>query len=271
MAEHEVEEVIGLSLDGTGYGLDGRVWGGEVLLVRAHGASFERFAHLAYVPMPGADAAVKEPWRMALGHLHAAGMDVTDAFVLERLGIDEKTARIVQRMMERGVNAPLTSSCGRLFDAVAALVLGRRTVDYEAQAAIELEGIAVDEDDAARGEAYTPALGDDGAMRMDSLWRAVVDDLQRGVAPEQIAARFHAGVAQGFVAAAVSARAKTGIKSVAMSGGCMHNRRLVRLLRAGLEAEGFRVVQHREVSPGDGGLSYGQAVVAAAMLLAEKN
>ena len=108
-------------------------------------------------------------------------------------------------------------------------------------------------------------------MRMDSLWHAVVNGLKRGVAPEQIAARFHAGVAQGFVAAAVSARAKTGIKSVAMSGGCMHNRRLVRLLRAGLEAEGFRVVQHREVSPGDGGLSYGQAVVAAAMLLAEKN
>ena len=271
MAEHEVEEVIGLSLDGTGYGLDGRVWGGEVLLVRAHGASFERFAHLAYVPMPGADAAVKEPWRMTFGHLYAAGMDVTDAFVLERLGIDEQTARVVQRMMERGVNAPLTSSCGRLFDAVAALVLGRRAVDYEAQAAIELEGIAVDEDDAARGEAYTPTLGDDGAMRMDSLWHAVVNGLKRGVAPEQIAARFHAGVAQGFVAAAVSARAKTGIKSVAMSGGCMHNRRLVRLLRAGLEAEGFRVVQHREVSPGDGGLSYGQAVVAAAMLLAEKN
>ena len=271
MAEHEVEEVIGLSLDGTGYGLDGRVWGGEVLLVRAHGASFERFAHLAYVPMPGADAAVKEPWRMTFGHLYAAGMDLTDAFVLERLGIDEQTARVVQRMMERGVNAPLTSSCGRLFDAVAALVLGRRAVDYEAQAAIELEGIAVDEDDAARGEAYTPTLGDDGAMRMDSLWHAVVNGLKRGVAPEQIAARFHAGVAQGFVAAAVSAREKTGINAVAMSGGCMHNRRLVRLLRAGLEAEGFRVVQHREVSPGDGGLSYGQAVVAAAMLLAEKN
>jgi hydrogenase maturation protein HypF len=121
MAEHGlVGEVIGLSLDGTGYGADGRVWGGEVLLCRLDG--FERFAHLEYVPMPGSTAAIREPWRMAMGHLNAAGFDVTGSEVVSLLGTTEREARVLARMMERGLNAPLTSSCGRLFDAAAALV-----------------------------------------------------------------------------------------------------------------------------------------------------
>ncbi len=146
MAEHGLQgEVIGLALDGTGYGTDRRIWGGEVLLCKP--GSFERFAHLDYVPMPGGDAAVREPWRMALGHLKAAGFDVGSSETLRLVGAMEKEVRVLDRMMERGVNAPLTSSLGRLFDAVAAVVLWRRTVDYEAQAAIELEGIAIDEPD----------------------------------------------------------------------------------------------------------------------------
>ena len=150
MAEHGLDgPVIGLSLDGTGYGTDGRIWGGEVLIARLDG--FERFAHLDYVPMPGGDAAVREPWRMALAHLRAAGMDVHSSETLNLLGATEKESRLLQRMMERGINAPLTSSLGRLFDAVAAVVLNRRAVDYEAQAAIELEGIAVDEADEVDG------------------------------------------------------------------------------------------------------------------------
>ncbi|HEY1159449.1 MAG TPA: carbamoyltransferase HypF [Terracidiphilus sp.] len=269
MAENGLEgPVIGLSLDGTGYGADGRIWGGEVLVSRMDG--FERFAHLEYVPMPGGEAAIREPWRMALGHLSAAGFDVSSGSVLGLVGAKEQEARVLRRMMERGVNSPLTSSCGRLFDAAAAVVLGRRVVDYEAQAAIELEGLAVDE---ANEPGYEMELqGGDWARRepvrigAGPLWRELLKDLRAGVGKARIAGRFHAGVATGFVRAAALARAATGVGQVTLSGGCMHNRRLARLLRVGLEAEGFEVFQHAQVSPGDGGLSYGQAVVATALL-----
>ena len=269
MAEHGVEEAIGLALDGTGYGTDGRVWGGEVLITRLDG--FERFAQLEYVPMPGGEAAIREPWRMALGHLRAARFDVESGEVLGLLRAEEKDVRVLRRMMERGVNAPLTSSVGRLFDAVAAVVLGRQVVDYEAQAAIELEGLAVDEGDDEAGYAMEIVGGDWAAREpvkicSGSLWRGLIEDLRVEVDKSRIAARFHAGVAAGFVRAAVMARTATGVRQVVMSGGCMHNRRLARLLRVGLEAEGFEVFQHAQVSPGDGGLSYGQAAVAAAML-----
>jgi hydrogenase maturation protein HypF len=285
MAEHGLTgEAIGLALDGTGYGTDGRIWGGEVFLARLDGAGavgFERFAHLDYVPMPGGEAAIKEPWRMALGHLQAAGFDTGSAETLALIGAREKESRVLARMMERGVNAPLTSSLGRLFDAAAAVVLGRRVVDYEAQAAIELEGAAVDEPYEFAGPDFAGPDGGPGygmefvggdwarrePMRISAapLWRALVRDLRAGVSRARIAARFHAAVAAGFVRASVAARVTTGANRVALSGGCMHNRRLARLLRSGLEAEGFEVFQHRQVSPGDGGLSYGQIAVAAAM------
>ena len=269
MGEHRLEgPVIGLSLDGTGYGSDGKIWGGEVLICRLEG--FERFAHLDYVPMPGADAAVREPSRMAFAHLVAAGFPEEQA--RELTGASGQESRLVARMMERGLNSPLTSSLGRLFDAVAAVVLGRREVDYEAQAAIELEGIAVDEDDRVPQRDYVLEQCKDEAnpegviLKTSAMWHAVVDDLRRGVLKQRIAAQFHAGVAAGFIAAAAEARSRTGMTQVVMSGGCMHNRRLTRLLRAGLEEEGFQVFTHRNVSPGDGGLSYGQAVVGAAIL-----
>jgi len=271
MAEHEIEEaVIGLSLDGTGYGTDGKIWGGEVLITRLDG--FDRFAHLDYVPMPGGEAAIREPWRMALGALHAAGFDTESHHVLALMRAKAQDARILGRMIERGLNTPLTSSCGRLFDAVAAVVLGRGVVDYEAQAAIELEGLAVDEPDAPESvyalemhpgnwDAREPAR-----ISAAPLWRELLEDLRARVSKPRISARFHAGVAAAFIGAAVAARNATGIQLVALSGGCLHNRRLARLLRSGLDARGFQVFQHRNVSPGDGGLSYGQALVAAAIL-----
>jgi hydrogenase maturation protein HypF len=273
MAEHGLEgEVIGLALDGTGYGTDGKIWGGEVLIAQLD--RFQRFAHLDTVPMPGGDAAIREPWRMALAHLRAAGLDDAPGSVTNLAGATQQEERLLARMIERGVNAPLTSSLGRLFDAAATVVLGRRVVDYEAQAAIELEGVAIDEPDEPDDlSGYELELaGGNWAAREPvrispaPLWRALVRDLQSGAGKPQIAARFHAGVAAGFLQAAVQARAATGATRVALSGGCMHNRRLARLLRKGLQAEGFQVFQHRSVSPGDGGLSYGQAAVAAAML-----
>jgi hydrogenase maturation protein HypF len=271
MAEHGLREAIGLALDGTGYGTDGRIWGGEVLIARLDG--FERFAHLEYVAMPGGDAAVREPWRMAFAALRAADFDVESEQIVKLLGAQASEVRVLRRMVERGINSPMTSSLGRLFDAVAAVVLNRRVVDYEAQAAIELEGIAVDEPDRFEQGDYVPELheaeegsGSAAVIRTGKMWKAVLEDLWRGVPASRISARFHAGIAEGFINVAGNARIESGINQVAMSGGCMHNRRLARLLRVGLEAQGFQVFQHAQVSPGDGGLSYGQVAVAAAML-----
>ena len=269
MAEHALDgPVIGLSLDGTGYGTDGRIWGGEVLVCSLDG--FDRFAHLEYVPMPGGDAAVREPWRMAQAHLQAAGFDVTAGPALKMLGSTAQEARLMAQMINRGINAPLTSSLGRLFDAAGAVILGRRKVDYEAQAAIELEGLAVDEADDAAPYAVTLSGGDwprePARLGVASLWQEMLADLDKGVPKAQIAARFHASIAHGFGQAAIAARVATTIETVALSGGVMHNRRLNRLLRSSLEAQGFRILRHQRVSPGDGGLSYGQAAVAAALL-----
>ncbi len=273
MTEHGLEgPVIGLALDGTGYGSDGKIWGGEVLIAGLE--VFKRFAHLDYVPTPGGEAAIKEPWRMAFAALRAAGFDLESAASLA--GPTAEEARVLDRMMERGVNAPLTSSLGRLFDAAAAVVLGRRVVDYEAQAAIELEGIAVSEPDDEPGYAMKFMGGDWTArepVRISCvpLWHGLVEDLRAGTSNARIAARFHSGVAAGFVQAAVMARAATGVNQVALSGGCMHNRRLTRMLRVKLEAVDFEVFQHIQVSPGDGGLSYGQVAVAAAILNQSKS
>ncbi|MGC9159395.1 MAG: carbamoyltransferase HypF, partial [Terracidiphilus sp.] len=268
MAEHGLEgEVIGLALDGTGYGSDGTVWGGEVLLARLD--RFDRFAHLDPVPMPGGEKAIEEPWRMAFAHLLAAGFDLQG--VAEIAKTTRQEARLIERMIVRKVNAPLTSSLGRLFDAVAAVLLGRRTVDYEAQAAIELEGLAIDEPDDVPGYGMELAGGDwtrREPLRILSapLWLELLEDLRGGASRARIAARFHAGVTAGFAHAAERARTVSGVSRVVLSGGCLHNRRLARLLRARLEAMGFEVFEHVHISPGDGGLSYGQAAVAATIL-----
>lgn len=273
MAEHQIAgPAIGIALDGTGYGLDGQIWGGEVLLCELD--AFERFAQLEYVAMPGGEVAIREPWRMVFGHLRAAGIDLADQLVRSRLGVSEQEEHVLSRMIERKVNSPLTSSCGRLFDAVAALVLRRREVDYEAQAAIELEGAAIDADDDI-GYPMDLVGGDDATsmpLKIGSaaMWHALIGDLKEGCTPAVIAARFHAGVAEGFVRATLRAREAKGLNCVVLSGGCMHNRRLARLMRTKLEAEGVTVFQHRRVSPGDGGLSYGQSAVATAMLMQKK-
>ena len=263
--------VIGLSLDGTGFGTDGNIWGGEVLIV--HYDRFDRFAHLDYAPLPGGEAAIREPWRMAFGALHANGFDLQSPALLQLLGATQKQSALLSRMIECNLNSPLTSSCGRLFDAAAAVILQQRTVDYEAQAAIMLEGVAVDELDEsngypmefrASGQANAPAI-----LSTKLLWDTLLADVRSGVPAARIAARFHAGVADGFIQAALRAGESTGVWQIALSGGCLHNRRLARLLRTGLEASGFEVFQHRRTSPGDGGISYGQAVIAAAIMRRE--
>ena len=269
IAEHDVTgQVIGLALDGTGYGTDGAVWGGELLIASLIG--FERFAHLAYVPMPGSTAAIKEPNRMALGSLVACGIDLTPK-ILGRLGLSQKQAVLMQQMIDKKLHTPLTSSCGRLFDAVAALVLKRHTVDYEAQAAVELEGCASDDTDETGYEFDLRENLNGAPLLIDAapMWQEILNEIEYETSTSLISERFHAGLARAWVRAAVQARKKTGIQTVALSGGCFHNRLFTKLLRRGLEAEGFTVLAHRIVSPGDGGLSYGQAAIAAALLKQE--
>jgi hydrogenase maturation protein HypF len=270
MAEHGLREpVIGLALDGTGYGVDGCVWGGEVLIATLEG--FERFAHLKYVAMPGSEAAVRQPWRMAFGHLYAAlGEGVFDPDVLARLKLSEGDARMLARIMEVGLNSPLTSSCGRMFDAAAALILGRDRVDYEAQAAIELEG-AAETDALSETNRYLIRLEEAEGLgplilNPTPMWKELLADLRSGETPARISSRFHAGVAEGYVRAAIAAGERTGIRETCLSGGVFHNRLMTRLVCDGLGRAGMKVTLPLKVSPGDGGLSYGQAVVAAAVL-----
>lgn len=278
MAENSlVDPVIGISLDGTGFGPDGNVWGGEVLIASLSG--FERFGHLQYVAMPGSASAIREPWRMAFAHLRAALDDeVMEPKILETLGASEREAKLLDRMIERKVNSPLTSSCGRLFDAAAALIMRRRAVDYDAQAAIELEGAATGHVDHDEAEGYRLRLVPPSAegsqcwlLAPDTMWRELMRDLRLGVAAPEMSMRFHAGVANGYCRLAMEARRRSGLERVCLSGGVFHNGLLHRMLSTALTGAGFEVFSQSEVNPGDGGLSYGQAAVAAARLAQTNN
>ncbi|MBW3624499.1 MAG: carbamoyltransferase HypF, partial [Armatimonadetes bacterium] len=268
LAEHGIGgPVIGVAFDGTGYGTDGCIWGGEFLL--ADPADFQRVAHLEYVPMPGGEGAIRQPWRMAAAHLYRAydesflKLDLPFARNLERA-----KWRTLRRMMDAGINAPVTSSMGRLFDAVAALVTGRAAVTYEGQAAVELERIA----DPDCTETYSFGLaageGSDAPLLIPAapVLRAVVEDLQVGVAPNRIAAKFHNGVAGMVIRVCRELRERHRLNGVALSGGVFQNALLLERTLAGLQAEGFEVHTHQRVPPNDGGIALGQAAVAAARI-----
>ena len=264
MAENHLEgKTMGFALDGTGYGTDGSIWGGEVLV--AGYADFERVAHFEYVRMPGGAEAIHEPWRMALSYLvQHFGTEWERLDVPFVQAIDRKKALLLGRMIERGVNSPWTSSCGRLFDAVAALVGVRQTVNYEAQAAIELE-MAITEEDHA-DDAYPFDLlceGSGWSIGARPLFEALVRDLRCGTSVAKISQRFHLGLAHTFVQIAELIRARTWIDHVCLSGGTFHNVVLLTSLREQLEQRGFQVFTHHDVPAGDGGLSLGQALVAA--------
>ncbi len=265
MAENHLEgRVIGFALDGTGYGTDGKIWGGEVLL--AGYEDFERAAHLEYVPLPGGAAAIREPWRMAVSflaqHFGREFLKLDIPFVRQ---LDRRKVDFLLRMMEQGVNSPLTSSCGRLFDAVAALVGIRQQVNYEAQAAIELEMAMTMT--AAEDDPYPVKIlpeGEHWIISTRPLFEAVLDDLGRGLTAGEISRRFHDGLVEGFVRLATLLREKTALDRVCLSGGTFHNIYLSQRLEAKLFEAGFQVFTQKEVPSGDGGLSLGQALVAAA-------
>ncbi|MGP4097716.1 carbamoyltransferase HypF [Nonomuraea sp. KM90] len=246
--------VIGVAFDGIGHGTDGTLWGGEFL--RADLAAFERLGHLAHVPMPGGTAAIRHPWRMAAAYLHDdhPGLDVY------RRNAERWTD--VLRLADSGLASPLTSSAGRLFDAVSALLGIRDKITYDGQAAIELEQRA----DPGETGVYPAAITTPGPLVVEGadLVRAAAADLTAGVDPGVIAGRFHNGVAAAITRACVELRQRTGLTAVALSGGVFQNALLLERTAERLRAAGFRVLKHVRVPPNDGGLSLGQAAVAAA-------
>lgn len=259
MAEHALEpgsQVIGLAFDGTGYGTDGTIWGGEVLI--GGYADFERPYHLSPFRLPGGDLAVKEPWRVALSLLSEIGL--TEGFELPVFkSIDAKHMEVVLKQVENGVNAPLTTSMGRLFDAVAALAGVRERVNYEAQAAIELEAFV---DPAEKG--HYPIRLKHGLIDHGPLMHSIVEDLFAGVGPGVVAAKFHQGIVELVSQLCHSLKEELGLDTVVLSGGVWQNMILLERTVGRLQMDGFQVLWHRRVPANDGGLALGQAVIAAA-------
>ncbi len=251
--------VIGVAFDGTGYGADGTVWGGEFLLADLVG--FERAGCFEPVPMPGGAAAIRQPWRMAAAYLAASYPDGLPA----RLAVRDRNElhwSAVTAMAARRINAPMTSSAGRLFDAVAALLGIRDTINYEGQAAIELEQVA----DVQERGSYPATIAGDGELRLAGadLVRAAAEDLAANVPVPVIAARFHNGVAASIVSVCTRLRERSGLAVVALSGGVFQNLLLTDRVVRSLADQGFCVLVHSRVPCNDGGISLGQAAVAGA-------
>ncbi len=264
--------VFALVLDGLGYGPDGSLWGCECLAVDY--AGFRRLAHLRRVPMPGGAAAIREPWRMALAHLAATDHDLDALFRRYRhlpffAAHDDLRTRTLLQAMRQGINAPLTSSLGRLFDAVAALVGLRDAVSYEGQAAAELEAALWRERRSLwQGTGYRLAV-DDAGIDPVPLWPQILADLERGCAVGEIAWRFHRGLLGALVELAErQAGRHAGLleRTIVLSGGVLQNAYLLRALRGWLGRRGWRVLCHERLPPNDGCLAVGQAAIAAARI-----
>ena len=263
MAEHRLEgEVIGVIFDGTGFGPDGTIWGGEFL---AGGyQSFERRGHLSPIPLPGGDAAIRQPWRMGLAWLHQLfGEKLFELALPCTEALAESERPLFIQMLKKGINAPLTSSCGRLFDAVASLLGLRQEVAYEGQAAIELEALA--ETAPKTRDPYPYTLKErDGRLVLDfgDLLRQLVSEVQNDQPRNLLARRFHQSLAAASGAVCEQIRAATGLERVVLSGGVFQNRLLSEELCHILEQNNFQVFTQRLMPPNDGGLALGQAIIA---------
>jgi hydrogenase maturation protein HypF len=254
--------VIGVALDGTGYGADGRIWGGEFLIADYHG--YQRAAHLQYLPLPGGEAAIKNPYRLALAYHQVL---TGESLMLPHLAQVTDTERtVIRQQVAGGLNTPLTSSCGRWFDAVAALLNVRLSVSYEAQAAIELEMLAHGADLDPTAEAAYPfdfaAETEERILLLDETWRAIIWDLQQGKSRTDIAWRIHWTLAQMILTTCQQLRDEHELDQVVLTGGCFQNRLLLSLAVPILEADAFQVWLHQDVPCNDGCAALGQAIVA---------
>jgi len=260
LAEHGISEpAIGVVFDGIGYGADGHIWGGEFLVGDLK--EYRRVGHLRYQPMPGGDLAAREPWRMALSYLQSAIGEVPSELKCFS-GIAKNELRLVSKAMERRINTPLTSSCGRLFDAVAALIGLRQVITFEGQAAMELEMLA----DPDQSKAYPWRLShQDDLIICDpaQMIEAIIKDHLSGVGADRIAGSFHLSLATMIEEVCVELQRQTGLKQVVLSGGVFQNCLLTEMVVRRLEKAGLTVLTHSLVPPNDGGLALGQAVVAA--------
>ncbi len=252
-------EVIGVAMDGLGFGTDGKLWGGEFFV--ADFARAERIAHLDYVPMPGGAKAIREPWRMAAVYLQKAfGDEFVDLDLDFNNGLDKPAWKTLRSMIAANANCPETSSMGRVFDAVSAILCLRTTVNYEGQAAIALENVA------ANGStgSYRFEIDEEGTIKTEPVIRSVVEDLLSGAKPAEISSRFHLAVAELIATIAVDIRDKRKLNRVALSGGVFQNMFLLEAASSRLAEHGFDVLTHKRVPTNDGGISLGQAAVANA-------
>jgi hydrogenase maturation protein HypF len=257
MADNGLEDrqLIGLAFDGTGYGPDSTIWGGEVLI--ASYGEYKRFAHLQHLPLPGAEAAIREPWRIATGAAHALGIASEELDGLPFLRhIDPQAITILRQQVDKEINCPQTSSMGRFFDATASLLGIRNQISYEGQAAIELEVLARPYLDS------TAPYSLDHTVFLQELFQAMIEDIHRQEPAGLIGAKFHHSVAHLTLDLCLQVRAATGLQEVALSGGVWQNGLLLGLVCQGLEKEGLTVYTHQQVPSNDGGLALGQLAVA---------
>lgn len=269
MAEHSIpsaDAVIGVAFDGTGYGIDGAIWGGEVLV--ADYAGFERVAALADIALPGGDAAIRKPYRVALSYLRSVGIEWRESLLPVAVCSPSERAALAS-MFDSGTGCVPTSSMGRLFDAVSSLLGVRHEISFEGQAAMELEHLAAAVSSPPERRQLRFVLDDDsldGTSRIGvaSVLAGLVDGLAAGESVPSLAAAFHDATAAMIVMVAERVRDRTGIRIVGLTGGVFQNALLVESARCGLESAGFRVLLHRVVPPNDGGLALGQAIASAA-------
>jgi hydrogenase maturation protein HypF len=264
MVDNGIEgEVIGVSFDGTGYGTDGKIWGGEFLVCDYGG--FDRVAHLDYTPLPGGESAIKEPWRMAASYLDKIyGDEMPDLEIEFIKSLHMNKWATVKKMIEKGVNTPLTSSAGRLFDAVSALLGVRKEVYYEGQAAIELEMAAGQSEGTYSFELRE--TGDKTEIIVEPLIRGIISDLVDGVTVEAISSKVHNTFVQIILNMCLKIRKASGIKRVVLSGGVFQNALLLDNTFAQLDANRFEIFTHERVPPNDGGIALGQAIIANQMI-----
>jgi hydrogenase maturation protein HypF len=265
MADNKLDKtVIGVALDGTGYGSDGHIWGGEFMIAGYQG--FTRAAHLEYLPLPGGDTAVKKPYRTALAYIiKLLGEKTLDSGFPFLKGIEDPEIEIIKQQVRTGVNTPLTSSMGRMFDAVSAMLNIRTVIDYDAQAAIELEMAAYDHLDYTGSSFYPFKIlekGDILQVSFKETLHAIVRDLLNRVPAGTISAEFHNAVVQIIRDVCIRLSAKYNILDIALSGGVFQNRLLLTRTISILESAGFNVFTHKQVPCNDGGISLGQAAIA---------